>query len=226
MTEFAFDQPDEFNEGGDFLNTPGTYHFSVNDIMTEDKEGNLINGFKVNLEVLHGTVQDKQGNCTEKNKQTSITFFNPKLSGRDGGRFARQKQAAFFVAAGVIGPAELDAIRSKSLKSVDLEKARGAQIVMTVELDDTGKYLNPSYCNIWHVDDPKAANFPKNKDAIALLPKDRRLTAEKLQEIKDAFSGKSSGDNGNGAAASQPQRQQPQQQPVAAGAGDINIDDL
>ena len=44
-----------------------------------------------------------------------------------------------------------------------------------------------NYANIYHVDDPRAAAFPKDKEALALLPAELR----KKPEFFDAIASKS-----------------------------------
>jgi hypothetical protein len=54
---------------------------------------------------------------------------------------------------------------------VDLQSAVGRQLVITFEANDEG-YLDLHYANIYHIDDPRAAKFPKDAEAIALATKE------------------------------------------------------
>lgn len=232
--EFDFEQPEGFG-GGDFLRAPGTYHFAVADIHTTDKEGKLLNGFRTNLEVLDGTVRDpatKQ--CAVLKKVASVTFFNGSIKHKDGGRFARQKQAAFFVATGILRPEHIALIAEKKLPRINLDLCAGKQLVMTVEASQDGKYLEVSGQDCWHVDDPASTAFPKNEKALALIPPADRRTAAELQAIKDAFAGKTTSGDGPGTAG-QGAKLSPNggggagsAAPVGAGTGkdDVDLGDL
>ena len=223
MSDYEWEQPDEFG-GGNFLKTPGTYHLSILDITTEGKDGELIDGFRVNLEVLDGTGGRDKTKCTVAGQTCNITFFNGKMTHKDGGRFQRQKQAAFFVAANIITFADVPAILARKLGKVDLERARVQQIVATLELDDKG-YVQVSGASVYHVDDPAASPFPKSKEALSLLPKSSRRTPDELQAIKDAFGGKASGGASQSASGNGAGNQRRQTQPAAA-ASNVNVDDL
>lgn len=200
---FEFSAPEEFAGGGNFLESPGTFHMIVNDVKDTDKDGKLIDGFRVNMEVVDGTVRDANG-CTEVGKTLSLTFYNGKINSKDGGKFSKQKQAAFFVASGVIGLAEAALIAAKQLRSVELERARHSQIVITLERreyendkKEKKSTIDIHFANVFHVDDPQAGAFPKSAKHLALLPAERRLKPEQLQSIKDAFSGGASKSNAN-----------------------------
>ena len=188
MSDFDWEQPDEF--GGDaFLNAPGTYHMTILDVKTEDKDGAMIEGFRVDMAVLDGTQKD------QRDKKFSATLFNGKSSQKDGGRFARQRQAAMFVASGIIGPEHIPMLLEKKLRGIDLPKMKGRQLVVTLgeqeyndkKTNEKKKSLNILGQSIFHVDDPNAAAFPKDMKAISILPKSLRRTAQQLEAIKDAF---------------------------------------
>ena len=222
---FDFDPPEEFASDSNYLKTKGTYHLAIVAIGTEGKDGKLLDGFRVSLEVLDGTTRDKT-KCTELKKQTNVTFFNGKLTDKDGGKFRRQVQAAFFVAAGIFdSPARVAAIKAKE-ETIDLETALGHQIICTLDVSDKG-YMELAGASVYHVDDPAAAAFPKNDKALGLLPQSLRHTPAQLEAIKAAFGGKkkekASHANGNGSGKSDSSSQA--QQPVGAGVGS-SLDDL
>jgi hypothetical protein len=199
-----WEQPEEFSGDNQFLKTNGTYHLCVIDATELDKEGKTVDGVRVILEVLDGTPRNKDG-CTEVGRQTTVTLWNGH-NNKDGGKFARKVQAAFFVAAGVIGDPEVELIRNRQLRGVDLERARGSQIMATMKVGKSG-YMDFDGTSIWHVDDESAQPFPRNTKALGMLPADRRSTPPKLQLIKDAFSGD----------------KRESRQPVTAGVGDLDI---
>ena len=91
-----FDAPETTDTGGgNWLKEPGTYHMMVADTKEEpvSKSGTGLDAFQVTFQVLAGTVEGQE------QKQCEVTFWNPKLTDKNEGLFARQKQAKFFVAA-------------------------------------------------------------------------------------------------------------------------------
>ena len=100
-------------------------------------------------------------------------MFSPDQSKSDKSQeWARKKQTAFAIASGLV---DLKKLGGKV--QIDLQTAVGRQIIATFEHDDSGKYMQLSYANIYHVDDPRTANFPKDKEALAIIPKDLRKDA-------------------------------------------------
>jgi hypothetical protein len=151
-----------------YLNEPGTYHMIVTSVgENEGPKGNPIDGFTVGLSVLDGTAKG------QKDKSTNLCLFSPDQSKSDKSQeWARKKQTAFAIASGLV---DLKKLGGKV--QIDLQNSVGRQIVATFESDDSGKYMQLSYANIYHVDDPRAANFPKDKEALAIIPKDQRKDA-------------------------------------------------
>ena len=166
---FAMETTEDIGGGSSqYLNEPGTYHMIVTSVAeNEGPKGNPIDGFTVGLSVLDGTSKD------QKDKSMNLCLFSPDQSKSDKSRkWARMKQTAFVVASGVLDPAKLG-----GKVQINLQNAVGRQIVATFEHDDEGKYMQLSYANIYHVDDPRASNFPKDKEALAIIPKDLRKDA-------------------------------------------------
>ena len=167
---FAMETTEDIGGSGSdqYLNEPGTYHMIVTSVAeNEGPKGNPIVGFTVGLSVLDGTAKG------QKDKSTNLCLFSPDQSKSDKSRkWARMKQTAFVVASGVLEPSKLG-----GKVQINLQTAVGRQIVATFESDDSGKYMQLSYANIYHVDDPRAANFPKDKEALAIIPKDQRKDA-------------------------------------------------
>jgi hypothetical protein len=202
-TSFNWEPPDDMDDGG-WWDQSGTYHVLINDISETDKDGKLMDGFRVSGEVVAGTNESQIG------KQANFTLFNGKMSHKDGGNFARKRQAKFFVAAGILGPEDIPAIEARKIRGINLQKGVGSQIIVTVEKGD--KYMDVKGTSIYHVDDLAAKDCPKNEKVLALLPADRRLKAEQVQAIFDAFGGKKSSGSRNG------------KPPVSP--SDVNIDDI
>lgn len=85
---------------------------------------------------------------------------------------SRKKLAAFFIATDVLSPSDL----GKPV-AIDVEAAKGKQLIVEFDRQNdkdekTGKYTVPtkyiqiSYANIYHVDDPEVKDVPKNADAM------------------------------------------------------------
>lgn len=185
-----FEMPDEVATGGDFLSTPGKYHCSIVETHEEpkyhggDKKGQPVDGFRVKLSVLNGP---------NAGKTTNVTFYNPKMNSRDGGKFSLQKQAAFFIAAGLVDPSKLG-----QKVEIKLEDAINRQVFVELEGDDEGKYVDLAWANIYHVDDPKAASYPRDEKSLAILPKSMRLNAAVFEAMRKGGGGGSNGSASNG----------------------------
>ena len=165
---FEFDAPeaDEMVGGSLYLDEPGTYHVVVTEVdeQPEKSSGELLDGFRVKFSVLAGTVPGQE------DKLVSILFFNPNMASKDGGAFAKRKQAKFLYATGL-----LDETNLGKRVSIELSDAVGRQCVIQLEKqDDESRFLQLCYDNIWHVDHPDAAKFPKNEDALKLIPSNLR----------------------------------------------------
>lgn len=177
---FSFDAPETTTGEGGGINEPGTYHVVINDVREgETSQGKPIDGLTIMVEVLAGTVNG------QANKTRSEALFTPSMkdieretqSGEPG--MARKKLAALFIATNIMDPNQL----GKSV-SVDTAKMVGQQCVITfahqMERDGEGKYtiatkyIQISYSDIFHVDDPAVKDVPKNPEALALIGKEHR----------------------------------------------------
>lgn len=142
-----------------YLDQPGTYHCVITSIMEgQGPKGGSIDGFTVGLAVLAGTTEG------QKDKNTNLCLFAPDASkGEKSQEWARKKQTAFAIAAGLIDLAKLG-----GKVNIELQDAVGRQIIVGLEHDEAGKYLQLAWANIYHIDDPRAAEFPKDAEAIAM----------------------------------------------------------
>jgi len=106
-----------------------------------------INGFSAECEVV--------GSGDNNGKKFNLTLYDGKLSSKDGGKFAVQKQLAFLIATDVVTPDVLG-------KEFDYDPVDSVNSLFVIELalgqpGDNGKaYLDLHYSNIYHVDDPRA----------------------------------------------------------------------
>src|SRR4051812_12309450 len=96
---YEVEMPESLDTGGAFLKEPGTYHLAVIDVNEQPttQGGQLIDGFKVDFEVLAGP---------QAKKQAEVTFWNPKLTDKNAGEMAKKKQGRFVMAASLIQAAK------------------------------------------------------------------------------------------------------------------------
>lgn len=160
---FALDTTEDIGGGeSTYLDQPGTYHCLVTAVgENQGPKGGVIDGFTAHLAVLAGTV------AGQKDKQKSLTLFSQDASKSEKSQeWAKKKQTAFAIATEVVNLASL----GKRVE-VDLQSAVGRQLIITFEANDDG-YLDLHYANIYHIDDPRAAKFPKDAEAINLATKE------------------------------------------------------
>ena len=166
---FQHDGGGDMSTGGKFLNEPGIYHCMVTSIDDRplSKENKPIENaaFRVNFEVRAGTTPDQRG------KVKDIVFFAPKLGGKDDGAFARKKMDRFFVAVGAM--TEEQVLKKQSV-SIELDKLESRQFFAEFQMDSDNKYVELAFAEIYHPDDPKVANVPRDEEALSILPKEAR----------------------------------------------------
>jgi hypothetical protein len=177
---FAFDAPETTTGEGGGLSTPGTYHVVINEVREgESAQGKPIDGLTITVEVMDGTTKGMSG------KTRSESLFVPSLKDQEKEQqtgqpsMPRKKLAAMFIAANAMQPDQLG-------KPVDVDTAAmvGQQCVIKfehqMEKDGEGKYTVPtqyiqiSYSDIFHVDDPDVKAVPKSADALSLIPAEYR----------------------------------------------------
>jgi len=154
------------------LTKPGWYHLQV--VHTDenplirggDNKGKAMDGFRIEFSVLAGKPDDNT-ECEVK-KTNDYDFRNPNLASSDGGKWARNKQTAYCLATGLTTKSQLG-----EQVTVELEDSINHQVVAQFEKSDKG-FLVLHYANIYHVDDPRAKDCPKDAKALALVPKAQR----------------------------------------------------
>jgi hypothetical protein len=153
--------------GSSFLDQPGTYHLAITavDEAPAKRDGSLIDNafFRMSVAVLAGTVPDQQ------DKTTDLTFFWPKPSDRDGGKFRTKQIDRCFSAAGLVTEDQ----KGKEV-DIDLQLMVGRQVVAKLDKSQDDKYLQLSFADIYHVDDPAIKGIPKNAEALKLIPASQR----------------------------------------------------
>jgi hypothetical protein len=106
-------------------------------------------------------------------------FFNGKLTDKNEGLFARQKQGRFFLATGLLTEDQLG-----TEVDIDLEDAVGRQVVLTLEEQDgknDRKFLSLHFADIWHIDDPAVSHFPQCSASKGLIPPSHRRDLKSFQ---------------------------------------------
>lgn len=169
---------DELTGGGDFLNTPGTYHLLIDRIRvglnTRDEP---LDGSTVEYTVLDGDVQGQSG------KKGHVTLWDIKMDKpiEDQGVTVRCL-TNFFLAANVLQPKDLG-------EEVDIkpEESESQQVVMKLQYAqkkengqyvEDRKFLRINFSDIFHVDDPAVANVPKDANALKVIDPKYRHDAD------------------------------------------------
>lgn len=204
-----FDTSEDIS-GGAFLKEPGTYHLVCYDSQeaATDREGKPLDAFRISASVAAGTVPG------QANKTVDLLFFHPKPTDKNGGEFALKRRTRALIALSKVRPSEIG-----KRVSIDLtpETTVGRQFVATLEKVKDKDYLQLHFADIYHIDDPEAAAFPKAANIVAMLPADQRLTAKDFgveSATPTATSNAASGSNGNDSAT----------KPAAKSA--VNLDDI
>lgn len=180
--------PTELGGESSAIQKPGTYHCSI----THSADGESTRGKPTNccsaiLSVLAGTEPD------QIEKEFHLHLYDPDLSKLEKEQeWPAKKQAAYAIAINQMDPSQLG-----NECDVDFDNAEGQQVVITLShgqkkiekkdgseewVEDTSK-LKLHYANIYHVDDPRAKEFPKNKEALALLPAELRKKSEYFEAL-------------------------------------------
>lgn len=152
----------EFGDEGELAGfstcKPGTYHLVV--LEADDSFGKF-DAITIECEVLAGTVPGQEG------KKLTGFFNNGKPSDKDGGKFARKRQARIAMVLGLLTPAALG-----QKVTVDFALAAGRQFVATVKERDGKegkKFAEIEGLNFWSVTDPATADVPKDANALAMI---------------------------------------------------------
>jgi hypothetical protein len=175
-SEWDLVDADDMTGGGAYLEEPGTFHLLINEVHDGcGPNGNPIDGFSIECEVLAGTVENCSG------KKVGLTIWKPNLTkGEKSIAMARRIASAFFIATDLTNPNAL----GKSA-TIDVNNARSKQIVarLAIQKDRDGnptKFLQINYSDVFHVDDPEVATIPKDLDAL-------QIVAAKLRHEADYF---------------------------------------
>lgn len=164
-------QTEMAESGGAMIEKEGKYHLFVE--ICEDGQivgtDTAIDGFGVKASCLAGPDEPK--------KTINIVLRDGKLNDKDGGKMGRKIQSAFFVATNVLTPAQLNG----GSVEIDEQLAVGQQFMAELKFGkekEGKKYLQIAWAEIYHVDDPRVKNWPKNADALAVIDAKYRKTPE------------------------------------------------
>ncbi|MBX3422242.1 MAG: hypothetical protein KF752_11870 [Pirellulaceae bacterium] len=158
---FTIDMPETLG-GSTMLDVAGKFHVVIRDVEENPLIGqNPFRGFCAEIEVIAPREHAE--------KTAKIKFGNPDLSHKDKGEFAKAKQASFAIATGVVDLSKL----GQSVDA-DLSAAIGQHVLIEIEQvpwkDDPTKHSpNLRYANVFHVDDPRAKEYPRDDAVLKLV---------------------------------------------------------
>jgi hypothetical protein len=159
-----------------WLSMEGTYHLYINKYMENvtNKDGEPMNCFCIEVEAMDGTAR-QDGKFLQAGRTKELNFFWPGDDTSDKGRAMMMKKISrLYLATGLVPPG------TKGKVSVDREDMQGRQfIAKLVYEDDEAKskgWLQISYADVYHVDDPEVATIPKQAELLAEIPKELRWT--------------------------------------------------
>lgn len=162
---------DNFDAGGSFK-IPGRYHLIVDYAEENPTDRNGQPRPDVMYEVGFKIVGAANPAHVDK-KIDQISFFAPKGTEKDGGVFIRKKSDRFLLAVNLLQPDDI----GKS-KSINLAQAAGQQLCAEFALSEKG-YMQIAFANIYHVDDPEAADIPKNEKLLTIIDPSCRRVGQK-----------------------------------------------
>jgi len=167
--------PNDLKTGQGFLEEPGKFHVLVENVKVGlNSKDEPMDGTTVSLIVLAGTVAGcaqktvnitlwhvDESKTTEEQKRTITTLWN------------------FYIATNVVTPAqiaagaefdEMLAMRQQLIVHLSRKQKKVVENGKTKWVDDlSAKFLQIAYSDLWHIDDPAAANVPKNADSLDFI---------------------------------------------------------
>jgi len=189
-----------------YLDQPGTYHVLIKkSVEDEDSQGNCKEGaIAVKCEVLAGTSEDCVG------RVVNLTLFP------DGGTekmtdICQRAQQAYCFATNLLkadhfGGEEIEinveaALNNHCFMRLELQDVKGPDGTWHKPGPDEKRFLRVSYDNIYHIDDPKMAEIPRDAAAISNIDPGCRLSAEVFQQLRGGGAAKPSAKATSTAAA-------------------------
>lgn len=166
---------DDQGSGNTRVSKAGDFHMVIEEISepATKPDGTLIQNslFGITARVLATNAPGQE------DKEWRGVFFQPNLQAKDGGKFDRKKVDRFLLAVGLINPTD------KGVDvEIDLDDAVGRQFLIRLEENQTrdGKSVyQMKFADVYHVDDPEAADIPKSNDGLKLIPAELRRMNQK-----------------------------------------------
>jgi len=183
-----------------FLKDEGVFHLGVlsADEAPTDRDGQPVDGFKIQFQVLAGKL---------KGKIHTETFWNEKSTDRDDS--ATVKQTRILEILGVLDHSKMGQEQEIELVKCEGDEVeqilQGRQVIAKLAKNKSG-YLNIDKANFWHIDDPNAEKCERNDAQIARLPKEIRRDPASFpvkEKTETTTTGKSNGKTANGKAPPQ-----------------------
>lgn len=181
---------DSLDRGGKFLDGshPGCYHMIISCVHrpAKNQDGMPIENALASVTCQVAAPKEHEG------KMFDLTLWMPKRDSKDGGAFGQKKNDRFLAAVGAITP---DMLKSKI--RINWQGLAGRQFLVKLDSQEreikSGKnrgqkkaFLDVSFAEFYHVDDPEAGtDYPRNAAAIKLLPASQRLTASTATSSKN-----------------------------------------
>lgn len=178
---FEFEQSESIeSSGGKYANKPGKFHFMITGatVNPPKKDGTpLMDCLQVDMEIVAGT------DPTQVGKTFEAKFWKGKQDDKDGGEMANKKLSCLAVALG-------GQHTPHGKGGIDVANITSRQIVaeLAFRLDTNNKErLDISYANIYHIDDDRVKDVPKNQEYLGLVPKSfRRETSAPANTVAKA----------------------------------------
>jgi len=173
---------EEMVSGGNWLTEPGKFHANIINVLAGCKQnGDPADCDTIELEIMAGCDENgKPLDCF--GKTVSLTFFAPDPSADEKAQLRTEKlNTALLIATQLLTPTQL----GQEIE-VDVTQAVGRHINVhlensmkknqqTGELEKT-KFFRVVWQDIFHIDDPDAASYPKNVDALKYIDPKFRIT--------------------------------------------------
>jgi hypothetical protein len=209
--------------GGGWLKCPdhiGTFLMQITQSMEQavDSKQKPLDGWKSSLSVICGTVPGAEG------LQFDLILWNPKPD--DEKQWDLRKQAAYLIATGLCTEKQLG-----TPVSIELADATDRFVFVTLGPNKDGDRLQLHYADIFHIDDPRAAKFPRSERHFALLPAHMRRDPKSFDLVAltgkaDAVADAGGGGGGTANTANGVASSNGGAAASGAAAGGVNIDDL
>jgi hypothetical protein len=181
-----FDAPEEKEQTSQWLKAKGIFHFAVTavDPNPVSQAGQQLPGIKVTLAVMGGT------DPAQLNKQWDVVLFQGTAEDKETTRDLNNRRLdRFFEAVGIQKHVITGSDGRKRVRIDDPMLAVGRQFIGETEpwLKDNGKtQMGWAWDNLYHVDDPRVKDVPRNQEAIALIPQSLRRQASSFTVIGGA----------------------------------------